>query len=116
MKGFNLLKAFSYIDSSLEYFGGHEMAAGFKIKRSKLKRVIDLIKFYAEKKVKISKAKKRLQYECEVKIKEIRPSLINFLKVIEPFGIKNTEPVFIAKNIKIKGVPEIFFRNSTNIL
>ena len=39
MAGFNLLKVFKLVSYLLESYGGHEMAVGFKIKKSRLERI-----------------------------------------------------------------------------
>ena len=45
--GFNLLKVFKLVSYLLESYGGHEMAVGFKIKKSRLKEFSGLIEQYA---------------------------------------------------------------------
>ena len=54
-----------------------------------------------------STEKNEKYFDCEIKIKDIKPRLINFLKVLEPHGVSNEKPQFVSKNIKIKGNPKV---------
>ena len=105
--GFNLLKVFKLVSNLLESYGGHEMAVGFRIKKTRLKEFSVLIKKYAMESMKNSTEKVEKCFDCEIKIKDIKPRLINFLKVLEPHGVGNEKPQFVSKNIKIKGNPKV---------
>ena len=107
VKGFNLLKLFKRLGYVLESYGGHEMAVGFKIRKTRLKVFTNLIKQYALESMKNSSEKIETYFDCEIKIKEIKPRIINFLKVLEPYGVDNEKPQFVSKNIKIKGNPRV---------
>ncbi len=107
MVGFNLLKVFKLVGYLLESYGGHEMAVGFKIKKSRLEEFSSLIEEHAMESMRNSTEKNQKYFDCEIKIKDIKPRLINFLKVLEPYGVGNEKPQFVSKNIKIKGNPKV---------
>ena len=107
MVGFNLLKVFKLVSYLLESYGGHEMAVGFKIKKSRLEEFSGLIEKHAMESMRNSTEKNEKYFDCEIKIKDIKPRLINFLKILEPYGVDNEKPQFVSKNIKIKGNPKV---------
>ena len=107
MAGFNLLKVFKLVSYLLESYGGHEMAVGFKIKKNNLKEFTGLIEQCAMESMRNSTEKNEKYFDSEIKIKDIKPTLINFLKILEPYGVDNEKPQFVSKNIKIKGNPKV---------
>ena len=72
MAGFNLLKIFKSVSYLLESYGGHEMAVGFKIKKSKLEEFSSLIKRYAIESTRNSTEKNEKYFDCEIKIIDIK--------------------------------------------
>ena len=87
VKGFNLLKLFKRLGYVLESYGGHEMAVGFKIKKSRLQEFSGFIEQYAMESMRNSTEKNEKYFDCEIKIKDIKPRLINFLKIFLQYNI-----------------------------
>ena len=98
--GFDLHQAL--VDSSqfLKKYGGHEMAVGLSLEKEKIN---DFKKYFEE----ISKAKNVKQLipviniDCEITKKELNKKTIEQIKLLEPFGEKNKQPLVIYKNLKI---------------
>ncbi|MGL9732532.1 MAG: single-stranded-DNA-specific exonuclease RecJ [Wolbachia sp.] len=78
--------------------GGHSMAAGFSIKKDKIK---DLYDFFTERFAHFT-YNKALKADGVVTAKAINLSLWNQLRRLEPFGVGNPEPRFIIQGAKIK--------------
>lgn len=101
--GFDLHQAL--VDSSqfLKKYGGHEMAVGLSLKKEKIN---DFKKYFEE----ISKAKNVKQLipviniDCEITKKELNKKTIEQIKLLEPFGEKNKQPLVIYKNLKITSI------------
>ncbi len=101
--GFDLHQAL--VDSSqfLKKYGGHEMAVGLSLEREKIN---DFKKYFEE----ISKAKNVKQLipviniDCEITKKELNKKTIEQIKLLEPFGEKNKQPLVIYKNLKITSI------------
>lgn len=101
--GFDLHQAL--VDSSqfLKKYGGHEMAVGLSLEKEKIN---DFKKYFEE----ISKAKNVKQLipviniDCEITKKELNKKTIEQIKLLEPFGEKNKQPLVIYKNLKITSI------------
>lgn len=85
-----------------EKLGGHAMAAGFSIKkenleilRNELNKNSDLILENFIEKVKI---------DCSLDFKLLNYNIVEELKLLEPYGKANPEPLFGAKNVEIKSI------------
>lgn len=101
--GFDLHQAL--VDSSqfLKKYGGHEMAVGLSLEKEKIN---DFKKYFEE----ISKEKNVKQLipviniDCEITKKELNKKTIEQIKLLEPFGEKNKQPLVIYKNLKITSI------------
>ena len=88
------------IDKKLiETGGGHNMAAGFSMKKGKLK---DLENFILED---FASKNKKLNldntFDAEVSPSAINKNFINEINKIGPFGYGNPTPIFLIKNLKV---------------
>ena len=94
----NLIK--SLIDNKIiEKGGGHNMAAGFTIKKSKLNSLNDFIqKDYNNK---IIDADLSYKYESEISTSSINKRFIDEINKLGPFGNHNYLPIFLIRNVKI---------------
>jgi single-stranded-DNA-specific exonuclease len=94
----NLMKLL--IDQKIiENGGGHNMAAGFTIKKKNIKFLDNFIqKDYLNK---VSNYNEFLNYDAEISSTAINPNFISEINKIGPFGNKNVLPVFLIKNLKI---------------
>ncbi|MBE5821037.1 MAG: single-stranded-DNA-specific exonuclease RecJ [Clostridiales bacterium] len=101
--GFDLFSAISDSGELLEKYGGHEMAVGLSINRDNYYNFKDKMNEYAEKNM-MKDPIPVIKVDSEVKSDEISLDTINALKVLEPFGEKNSLPVFVYKNIKIDSI------------
>ena len=100
--------------------GGHSAAAGLKINKKNIENFSKFLHKSLEKFDKKYFVKKSI-YIDKLSIDQIKPSLLDDLKKIEPFGKGNEEPNFIFTNIKIQSIKKIknkhfivFFKNSLN--
>ncbi|MDB4119398.1 single-stranded-DNA-specific exonuclease RecJ [Candidatus Pelagibacter sp.] len=79
--------------------GGHNMAAGFTIKKTKLNSLNEFIqKDYNNK---IIDADLSYKYESEISASLINKRFINEINKLGPFGNHNFLPIFLIKNVKI---------------
>jgi len=94
----NLIK--SLIDNKIiEKGGGHNMAAGFTIKKSKLNSLNEFIqKDYNNK---IIDADLSYKYESEISKSSINKKFIDEINKLGPFGNHNYLPIFLIRNVKI---------------
>ena len=94
----NLIK--SLIDKKIiENGGGHNMAAGFSIKKNKLKSLNEFIqKDYS---FKILNTNLSYKYESEVSASTINIKFMDEINKLGPFGNHNFMPIFMIRNVKI---------------
>ena len=79
--------------------GGHNMAAGFTIKKSKLNSLNEFIqKDYNNK---IIDADLTYKYESEISASSINKRFIDEINKLGPFGNHNYLPIFLIRNVKI---------------
>ena len=79
--------------------GGHNMAAGFSLKKNKLKLFESFLnKDFSSKK---KSDKNFFTYDSEILFSAINKEFYNNIKKIEPFGEGNPYPAFLFKNLKV---------------
>jgi len=94
----NLIK--SLIDNKIiEKGGGHNMAAGFTIKKNNIKILDYFIQNDYSKKV--SSKRNLIKYDSELSLSTINAKFMNDLNKLGPFGNLNFLPTVLIKNVKI---------------
>lgn len=79
--------------------GGHAMAAGFTVKKDKLE---DLYNFLADKIASSSpNSDFIMEYDTDLSVNGVSLELAKLLKIAEPYGNGNSEPIFKISNVKI---------------
>lgn len=101
IKEFNMIDSFDHCSEYFDRFGGHPMAAGFTINKLKLKSFRQAITLLAEDDLKGLKSGPELGIDSEIMLSWINFDFIQFLKMMEPFGSANSEPIFMSKNVEI---------------
>ena len=101
--GFDLHGALCNTSEYLEKYGGHEMAVGLSIKKSKFndfKKALNEIakEAHTEELIPI------IQVDKEITLKDLNIENVNSLKLLEPYGEANKNPVFIYKNLRIDSI------------
>ena len=103
LPGFDLHEALVETSAYLEKYGGHEMAVGLSLKKEKYN---DFKLAFEE----IAKSKNIHQIIPVIKIdsiitaKDVNKKTIQDLEMLEPFGEKNKNPIFVYKNLKIDSI------------
>ena len=83
----------------IENGGGHNMAAGFTLKKNNINLLDDFIqKDFLKKNSNLRNASK---YDGEISISAINLKFMNELNKLKPFGNFNLLPSFLIKNVKI---------------
>ena len=83
----------------IENGGGHNMAAGFTIKKNNLKLLDNFIqKDYSNK---IQSIDNINRFDSEISASAINNDLLEDINKLGPFGNHNSIPIFLIKNVKI---------------
>ena len=81
----------------IENGGGHNMAAGFTIKKENISSFKKFIYEFANEKIITNKSK----YFSKISLNTINNSFLSDLSKLEPYGEGNRSPLFLIENIKI---------------
>jgi single-stranded-DNA-specific exonuclease len=99
-KGYNLYEKLKPIDKYMHSLGGHAGAMGFKCREEhlgKIKRFWEEIAWEPEF--------AGNHYDCVLDVEELTPGLIKEIReYLEPFGKGNPEPVFMCRDVVVKGI------------
>ena len=102
IEDYNIISKLRDFPNLFEKLGGHAMAAGFSIKkenldllRNELNKNSDLILENFIEKVKI---------DCSLDFKLLNYNIVEELRLLEPYGKANPEPLFGAKNVEVKSI------------
>lgn len=95
--GFNIHKALAYCQKHLLDFGGHEMAAGFAIKRSNIESFFKELNIYAEKVIGDKRMIPLLDVDGFVDIGQVSEGLVNEIIKLRPFGHANSDPLLVCR-------------------
>ncbi len=103
--GFHLFHALQEAEPYLISYGGHELAAGFKVNRDKITQLDECLNKRAASLLAPVDLQPVLLLDALVDLSEINWDLIRQLAQMEPFGEGNPEPVLMAKNLEIVRAP-----------
>ncbi len=95
--GFNIHQALSCCQDYLLDFGGHEMAAGFSIKRSNIECFFEELKNYAERVIGDKKLTPLLDVDCFIDITQVSEELVNEITKLGPYGHANPYPLLACR-------------------
>jgi single-stranded-DNA-specific exonuclease len=105
--GFHLLNAIESCHDLFTRFGGHAHAAGFSLPSDRVLQLRQRLTAYAE--VNLSEADLGSPLECDalLSLEEVNETLYAWLRKLEPCGMDNEEPIFIASNVRIAYPPRV---------
>ncbi|MBI3955274.1 single-stranded-DNA-specific exonuclease RecJ [Candidatus Gottesmanbacteria bacterium] len=103
IKGIDIIAIIRKFEEILIDVGGHPQAAGFTIETSKIGLLESKLADFFQKNNLRKQQDKNINIDMVLNMTEITGDLYAKLLLLEPFGVGNTEPVFLSKNIKIAG-------------
>jgi single-stranded-DNA-specific exonuclease len=103
--GFHLSHALEACAEHLETFGGHEMAAGLKVRTSKFEDFRQSFCAHASTLVTAEMLVPELKLEALAEIQHMSAALITDLARLGPFGHANRKPLFCIRDVQISAPP-----------
>jgi single-stranded-DNA-specific exonuclease len=103
--GFHLARALEHCRELLEAHGGHEMAAGLKIRPENFDDFRRCFCEYAMQNVAPEQLVPELKLDAEAELRQLTEPMVKDLKRLGPFGHGNRKPVFCSKNLEIAAPP-----------
>ena len=105
--GFNLFSALSKVSDLLESYGGHELAAGFTIKRENIPRFRETMTAMAAEYFACEGRAPALQVDCSVEPELLTIENIRGLSRMEPCGTGCPVPVFCLRDAVVVQLSEV---------
>ncbi|MDD5341575.1 MAG: single-stranded-DNA-specific exonuclease RecJ [Patescibacteria group bacterium] len=102
---FNIIEAFVKCADLFSVYGGHAGAAGFTLKNKKAlaefeKRISQL----AEDSLGGKDLSPRLDIESELNLEDLDWELFDQIEQFQPFGMANSKPIFLVKNLVVESL------------
>ena len=97
--GFHLLHAIEGCKELFTRFGGHAHAVGFCLPAARLQELKNHLETWAT--LHVEEAAPSLRCHAVLPLDQITPALHGWLRRLEPLGIGNEEPIFVAYNVRL---------------
>ena len=98
---FHLLAALESCHEVFTRFGGHAHAVGFSLPSDRIDELRTRLDAYARARLTPEDLIPVLEAEAEIGLSDINPELIRTVQRMEPFGVGNREPLFIARQLRV---------------
>ncbi len=98
---FHVFEALEYCQDLLGKFGGHKAAGGFSLLAKNLAAVRSRLSEFANKYLELQHLKPLLKIDTQANLNQINTQLNQQLKVLDPCGIDNPDPVFWTPNVQV---------------
>jgi single-stranded-DNA-specific exonuclease len=103
---FHLLNALESCPELFSRYGGHAHAVGFALPCANIDKLRGHLDVYARERLTPADFEPQLQFDRELPLEEVTPDLHRALCLLEPFGMDNPEPVFIARGGRVMSPPQ----------
>jgi single-stranded-DNA-specific exonuclease len=105
--GFHLLEALESCHDVFVRFGGHAHAVGFSLTSARVPELRERLQQHASIRLTPQILERRLDCSAELPLSQIDIGFYQALRLLEPYGMGNEEPVFIARNLTLESAPQI---------
>ncbi len=97
--GFDLYEAISSCADLLENFGGHMYAAGLTLKEENLKEFAERMDSFVAAHITGEMLTPVVAVDSKLDFAQITPKFFRILKLFQPFGPGNQNPIFVTENV-----------------
>jgi single-stranded-DNA-specific exonuclease len=105
--GFHLLEALESCHDVFVRFGGHAHAVGFSLTSARVPELRDRLQQHSALLLTPQILERKLDCSAELPLHQIDLAFYQSLRLLEPYGMGNEEPVFIARNLILDGPPQV---------
>ena len=105
--GLDLVEALTRCATTLEKFGGHEMAAGLALREEDFARFTEAFRSAARDMLSEEALQRRLRLDHELPFTEIDMEFLRWHELLQPFGNGNRQPIFFARAVEPVAPPRI---------
>jgi single-stranded-DNA-specific exonuclease len=107
ISSFHLLDAIESCHELFTRFGGHAHAVGFSLPSDRVDQLRTRLCAYAAAHLSEKDLGTSLDCHAELPLDQVTPELYSWLRRLEPFGMGNEEPAFVARNVRVLAAPRI---------
>jgi single-stranded-DNA-specific exonuclease len=107
IRAFHLLEAMESCGGLFSRYGGHSHACGFAMPSANVADLRAQLDAFARTRLTSADFDPILDLDAELDLAEITPELFQALQLLEPYGMRNPEPVFAARGVQLAAPPRI---------
>jgi single-stranded-DNA-specific exonuclease len=104
---YHLLEGIESCEALFTRYGGHAHAVGFALPSERVPELRAALDSHARRRLTPADFVPVLDVDAELELGEATPELFEALCRMEPFGMGNREPVFLARNVRLLLPPKI---------
>ena len=105
--GLNLVEALTRCASTLDKFGGHEMAAGLAVREENFERFAEAFQSSARELLSEEALQRSLRLDHELPFTDIDVEFLRWHELLQPFGNGNPQPLFFARAVEPVAPPRV---------
>jgi len=113
---FDIFSMLSRLKDFLLRFGGHSFAAGLHLREKDFKNFSEAVEEIAEGEIPAELLVPKIHVVSSVRLSDLNEKLITDLRLLEPFGTDNPEPVFLFESLSVVSKPRLFKRKHVKVL
>jgi single-stranded-DNA-specific exonuclease len=112
IESFHLFNGLLECESLLDNFGGHSHAIGMVIPQENIEEFRRKINDFARQTLSFQDLIPSISVDMELKLEDLNHEFIEDLEKLAPFGQGNPEPLFYSRNLRLKGAPRLYSRDT----
>ena len=105
--GLNLVEALNRCRSSLQKYGGHEMAAGLTVREADVDVFSNAFRSAARELLSDEQLQPTLRLDHELAFADLTVDFLQWHEMLQPFGNGNPAPLFFAREVEAVGAPRV---------
>lgn len=110
--GFFLNEAFAHCSALLEGFGGHQRAAGLKVRLERIADFRTKVNEYAKSIAAAQDLTPVLDIDAELSLAQPSMDLVKTVDMLAPYGEGNPIPVFATRRLLVKSRPQVMGKDT----
>jgi single-stranded-DNA-specific exonuclease len=107
IRAFHLLNAIESCAELFTRFGGHAHACGFSLPASRVPELRQRLDAYARERLTETDFEPIVDIHAELPLQFVTDEFFHTLQRLEPFGMGNPEPVFVARGVRLDVPPRV---------
>jgi single-stranded-DNA-specific exonuclease len=101
IESFHLVDCLQDCAPLLHRFGGHAMAAGLTVLRSRFAELKECLEQYTTSRLNGDAFSRPITIEATAAFADLKPSLHHELQMLAPFGVGNREPLLLSREVEV---------------